>query len=89
MGMGRFLRHLIMGAGSILDLTGQASGHSSVRLREIRPDGPQADAEAIRGDFLKVGNDLRKAMLSFDVEARKNALDSRQQPDACAEASGR
>ncbi len=65
--MGRFLKRFIQGMGAAMDLSG-SSIRANHPTRFIRLGSPADDADAIRGDFEMVGNDLRKAMLSIDVE---------------------
>lgn len=70
--MGRFLKSFFYGMGSALDLGG-TSLRSNHPAKTIRMGSPDDDAEAIRGDFEKVGNDMRKAMLSVDVETKASS----------------
>lgn len=63
--MGNLFKNLIAGVSTLIDL-----GATQARIPQIQVRIPAypSDAEAMRGDFEAVGNDLRNAMLSVHVE---------------------
>lgn len=55
--MGKLIRNLVKGVGSLLDI--QPSPHRG-RASDCLPK--RSDAEAMRDDWVQVGDDLRKAI---------------------------
>jgi len=58
--------NLVRGAGSVVDMWPDRSAQRA----QYRAFGPARDAQALAGDFLRVGNDLRGAIAAHVNETK-------------------